>query len=249
MRCVILACPSVLMSNLVYVLFTQALLAAGEAKRARLMAQALASQCPSNGQLQLLLSSACLGIPGATDDAVRHARQPHLPSVWCWKLFSSQVPSCLGAIRVLKYAAQRCSLLSKACAEGSKGSCLSLNHWQGRASLACRARQRAQPGARRGDIQALLSQRFHCLSSSASVGGSRAALETAGQPGGPSEAAAQLALGAALGASAAPGLGLPAAAAAQREALVALQAAVALAPDDPAELYSLGLMQVIPLQY
>ena len=31
----------------------------------------------------------------------------------------------------------------------------------------------------------------------------------------------------------------------QQEALAALQAAVALAPDDPASLYSLGLMQVV----
>lgn len=90
----------------------------------------------------------------------------------------------------------------------------------------------------------------YCSLSVPVVSGSRAALETAGQRGGPSEAAAQLALGAALSASAAPGLGLPAAAAAaaQREALAALQAAVALAPDDPSALYSLGLMQVMPLQ-
>ena len=82
------------------------------------------------------------------------------------------------------------------------------------------------------------------------MSGSRAALESAGQPSGPSKAAAQLALGAALGASAAPGSGLPApaATAAREEALAALQAAVALAPDDPAALYSLGLMQVRPIQ-
>ena len=45
------------------------------------MAQALASQCPSSGQLQLLLSSACLCIPGAMEDAVCHARQAPLPIV------------------------------------------------------------------------------------------------------------------------------------------------------------------------
>ena len=73
------------------------------------MAQALASQCPSSGQLQLLLSSACLGIPGATEDAVRHARQPHLPVVWCWRLLYSEDTVLLGDTNI-------CDLLPSALA-------------------------------------------------------------------------------------------------------------------------------------
>ncbi|KAK9840776.1 hypothetical protein WJX81_004096 [Elliptochloris bilobata] len=141
-----LAQPAHLSTNGLNIARVEALLAAGEAKRARLMAMALAGQHSGSGELQLLLSFACLGVPGASEDAVRHAR---------------------------------------------------------------------------------------------------GALALAGQPGGPSEAKAQLALGAALDASTAPGAGLPnkEAQRAQQEALRALEAAVALAPDDPAALYSLGLMQ------
>ena len=149
----------------------------------------------------------------------------------------------------MRPAAQRSSLFPKRMLREEYRCCHSLDTGCNGPPWCPAQGQRAQPAWARRHTSAVTAL-FKLFIGMPVASGARAALETAGQPGGPSEAAAQLALGVALSASAAPGLGSPpaAAAAAQREALAALQAAVALAPDDPSALYSLGLMQVISLQ-